>query len=145
VSQAGRVIAVATPFVWLGMVLAISFLETPLKFRAPGIQLPLALGIGRLVFRALNIAEAVLATLLVAACLSVQPDREGWLLVGASWLLLTVQVGVLRPRLDRRALRIISGETPRPSRQHHAYVALETTKVVVLALLGATLATGQLT
>ena len=48
-------------FVWLGMVLAISFLETPLKFRAPGITLPLGLGIGRLVFRALNTAEVVLA------------------------------------------------------------------------------------
>ena len=32
-------------FVWLGMVLAISFLETPPKFRAPGITLPLGLGI----------------------------------------------------------------------------------------------------
>ena len=28
-------IAVAATFVWLGMVLAISFLEAPLKFRAP--------------------------------------------------------------------------------------------------------------
>jgi hypothetical protein len=29
-------VAAALSFVWLGMVLAISFLETPLKFRAPG-------------------------------------------------------------------------------------------------------------
>lgn len=50
----GQVIGAATAFIWLGMVLAISFLETPLKFRAPGITLPLGLGIGRLVFRALN-------------------------------------------------------------------------------------------
>ena len=28
--------ATALTFVWLGMVLAISFIETPLKFRAPG-------------------------------------------------------------------------------------------------------------
>jgi Pyridoxamine 5'-phosphate oxidase/WS/DGAT C-terminal domain len=32
----GPSIAVALTFVWLGMVLAISFLEAPLKFRAPG-------------------------------------------------------------------------------------------------------------
>lgn len=31
----GTAIAVALTFVWLGMVLAISFLEAPLKFRAP--------------------------------------------------------------------------------------------------------------
>jgi len=48
------VVGVAAPFVWLGMVVAISFVETPLKFRAPGITVPLGLGIGRLVFRALN-------------------------------------------------------------------------------------------
>lgn len=60
-SHAGAVTAAPVPFVWLGMVVAISFLEAPLKFRAPGITLLLGLGIGRLVFRALNAAEIVLA------------------------------------------------------------------------------------
>jgi hypothetical protein len=49
-----EVVQIAVPFVWLGVVLAISFLETPLKFRAPGITVPLGLGVGRLVFRALR-------------------------------------------------------------------------------------------
>lgn len=57
----GAAIASAVVFVWLGTVLAISFLEAPLKFRAPGVTIPLGLGIGRPVFRALNIAETVLA------------------------------------------------------------------------------------
>ena len=47
-------VAAALTFVWLGMVVAISFLEAPIKFRAPGITVPLGVGIGRLVFRALN-------------------------------------------------------------------------------------------
>ena len=54
----GPAIAVAVTFVWLGMVLAISFLEAPLKFRAPHVTLPIGLGIGRLVFRALNTLAA---------------------------------------------------------------------------------------
>src|SRR5918994_6982108 len=58
---------VAVPFTWLGMVLAISFVETPLRFRAPGITVPLGLGIGRLVFRALAVVELVLAVALTAA------------------------------------------------------------------------------
>jgi hypothetical protein len=41
------------------MVIAISFVETPSKFRAPGITVPLALGIGRLVFKALITAGAL--------------------------------------------------------------------------------------
>ena len=38
----GQVIGAGTAFAWLGMVLAISFLETPLKFRAPGSPCPSA-------------------------------------------------------------------------------------------------------
>jgi uncharacterized PurR-regulated membrane protein YhhQ (DUF165 family) len=49
-------LAAAFAFTWFGMVIAISFVETPLKFRAPGITVPLGLRIGRLVFKVLNIA-----------------------------------------------------------------------------------------
>ena len=57
----------AAVFTWLGMVVAISFLEAPLKFRAPGVTVRIGLGIGRLVFRGLNIAEAILATVLLVS------------------------------------------------------------------------------
>lgn len=43
------------PAFLLGAIVAISFLEAPLKFLAPGITIPLGLGIGRLVFTALNV------------------------------------------------------------------------------------------
>ena len=39
----------AVPILWFGLVAAISFIEAPLKFQAPGITIPLGLGIGRLV------------------------------------------------------------------------------------------------
>jgi len=73
----GQLIGAAVAFVWLGMVLAISFLETPLKFRAPGITVPLGLGIGRLVFRALNTVEVVLAAALITSLLTHHPRRRG--------------------------------------------------------------------
>ena len=139
--QAGQVMASAVPFVWLGMVLSISLLETPLRFRAPGVTVPLALGIGRLVFRALNVAEVVLAVLLTVGCLAAPPGLLGWVLLGLAWLVLAVQAGVLRPRLDRRALAIIAGQTLPPSRQHLAYVALELAKGLVLVGLGGALLT----
>jgi hypothetical protein len=106
VSVAG-VVQVAVPFTWLGMVLAISFLETPLRFRAPGITVPLGLGIGRLVFRALAVAELALAVALtVALVLAVGTGVVGaatWTLIALLWAVLAVQAGVLRPRLDQRA------------------------------------------
>ncbi len=142
--SAGHGVALAVPFVWLGMVVAISFLEAPLKFRAPGITLPLGLGIGRLVFRALNVAEISLAALLTLAFLALRPSGAGWVLLAAAWLLLAVQIGILRPRLDRRAVALVAGRTPPPSRQHLAYIALEAAKVPLLVALGATLIAGAL-
>ena len=73
--SASLALAVAVTFVWLGMVTAISFVEAPLKFRAPGVTLPIGLGIGRLVFRALNIAELTLAVVLASAVLRSDAGR----------------------------------------------------------------------
>jgi hypothetical protein len=61
--------ATAAVFTWLGMVVAISFIEAPLKFRAPEVTVRIGLGIGRLVFRALNTTEVILAAVLVIALL----------------------------------------------------------------------------
>jgi len=58
--------AVAVAFVSLGMVLPISFLEAPLKFRMPNVTLQIGRGIGRLVFRALNTVEVGFALVLLA-------------------------------------------------------------------------------
>jgi hypothetical protein len=137
----GQVIGAGTAFAWLGMVLAISFLETPLKFRAPGITLPLGLGIGRLVFRALNTTEITLAAALLAALLTYRPGVAGWALLGITGALLATQTGLLRPRLDRRAGQIITGQTPPPSGLHLAYIALEILKVAALVALGTLLIT----
>ena len=69
----GSAVAVAVTFVWLGMVLAISFLEAPLKFRAPNVTLQIGLGIGRLVFRALNTVEVVFAIVILMATVASAP------------------------------------------------------------------------
>ena len=138
-----NVVQIAVPFVWLGMVLAISFLETPLKFRAPGITVPLGLGIGRLVFRALAVIELVFAGVLTGAL--VLGDRHPAaviVLASVLWAILVVQVAVLLPRLDRRACLILAGGSPSRSRLHLAYVALDGIKVVLLPVLGVVLVTG---
>ena len=133
--------ASAVTFVWLGMVLAISFLEAPLKFRAPGVSVRIGLGIGRLVFRALNIVECVLATaVVVAVAAGDAPGRiVGWTV--AAVVLLVGQLAVFRPRLNRRSDRVLAGEDLPRSRGHLFYVAFEAAKVVGLLGLGVTLLT----
>jgi hypothetical protein len=138
-THAEKLVAIALPFTWLGLLLGISVLETPLKFRAPGITLALGLGIGRLVFRALNRVELVLAVVLT---LAVAQRARSWPLVvlGVTDALLLAQVLWLRPRLDRRALEIIAGDEAPPSSSHLVYIALEGIKVVLLPVIGAGLA-----
>ncbi|WP_181801750.1 hypothetical protein [Streptomyces shenzhenensis] len=129
----------AVVFLWLGMVLAISFLEAPLKFRAPGVTIPIGLGIGRMVFRALNLVEAVLAAVVVAAVAVGGPSVAVVVLTVVVAVLLAVQLGVVRPRLNRRSDRVLAGEELPRSRGHVYYVAFEIAKVIALTALGISL------
>jgi hypothetical protein len=147
--QDGRmthVVAAAVAFCWLGMVLGISFLEAPLKFRAPGVTLAVGLGIGRLVFRALNRVEVgLLVVLVVTAVITAvlgPPDPVLHIGTGALVVLLGVQLIAVRPRLNRRSdLVLAGGEAPR-SRAHHGYIALEVLKVAALITVGVAALTG---
>lgn len=125
----------AVSMVWLGMVLAISFLEAPLKFRAPGVTVPVGLGIGRLVFRALNVVEVVWAAVVVAAVVWGARSVPVVVFAAVAVGVLVVQLGVVRPGLNRRSDRVLAGEELPRSRAHLYYVALEVAKVV--ALVGA--------
>jgi hypothetical protein len=135
--EAARAVAVAALFVWLGMVLAISFLEAPLKFRAPGVTLRIGLGIGRVVFRALNICEMVLAATVVV---TVVVDRPGLLPaagVAIAAAALLSQVLVVRPALTRRTDAVLAGAEGPRSHAHLVYIALEVVKIVALLVAGA--------
>ncbi len=132
----GAVVAGAISFVWLGMVLAISFLEAPLKFRAHGVTIPIGLGVGRIVFRALNRAEIVLGLALAATVAA--GTLRGWVLVwfGVVAVVLVGQLAVIRPRLNRRSDRVVAGENPPRSRAHLVYIVFEVVKVASLIMLG---------
>jgi len=131
-----NIVVGALASVWLGMVLAISFVEAPLKFGAPGVTLPIGLAIGRRVFGALNRIEVVLAAaIVVAAAAGARPApaiAAGAVAIGA----LVIQLVAVRPFLVRRSDRVLAGETDGArSRAHHGYVVLELLKVAALVTL----------
>jgi hypothetical protein len=146
-------IAAAVVFAWLGMVLAISFLEAPLKFRAPGVTLHLGLGIGRLVFRALNAVEIVLAAVVVITVAADPPGRLPPAAVGVAVSVLATQSLFVRPRLRRRTDGVLAARddlraaTPggmiERSHAHYAYAGLEVVKVAALLTAGAALQVGS--
>lgn len=138
----GSAIVVALTFVWLGMVLAISFLEAPLKFRAPDVTLQIGLGIGRLVFRALNTVEVgyalVISAIVVAGPSPVRIIAAYAVALGA----LAVQLIAVRPRLTRRSDEVLAGLDAPRSRAHHVYIGLEAAKTIALVVAGILLLAG---
>ncbi|MBL3700545.1 hypothetical protein [Leucobacter luti] len=133
---------IALPVLWFGMVAAISFIEAPLKFQAPGITIPLGLGIGRLVFAALNVAEGLV--LLALTLLSFWPSAArisgGRLGVWAALAVVYVaKIVFVRPPLNARTDLVLQGEAPGQSIWHYVYIACDVATMIllVLAALGA--------
>jgi hypothetical protein len=129
-------VAVAVVFIWLGMVLAISFLEAPLKFRAPNVTLQIGLGIGRLVFRALNTVEVVLAVVILVCTVATPPSAGVAAALAVAFAALALQIGAVRPRLNRRSDQVLAGLDAPRSRGHYVYIGLEAIKALALAAAG---------
>lgn len=134
--------AVFASVFWIGAVCAISFLEAWLKFRAPGVTLPIGLGIGRLVFGALNKIEWVLATIvLLNFILTPGSFYLKWQhnLIFVVIAILILQTFWLLPALDIRAGQLIAGNEIPHSYLHFYFVGLELAKVIILSIFAFTL------
>ena len=126
------------------MVLAISFLEAPLKFRAPGITIQLGLGIGRLVFRALNVCEVVLAAAALVGVVLGRAPAGALIAVVVAVAALGAQIVAVRPALQRRSDAVLADAAVAGSGRSHAhfvYVGFEVAKVVALLVSGILLLT----
>ena len=75
-----KVLIIGLSFIWIGAILSISFIEAPLKFQAPNITTALALGIGKIVFQALNIVEWIISILIILSLIILKSDKKIWLL-----------------------------------------------------------------
>lgn len=139
-------IAIITTFLWIGFVCAISFMEAWLKFRAPGITVPLGLGIGRLVFNVLNKVEWVFAIAIIINIFWHSFEVLKWqnLAFVIPFALLLIQTFWLLPALDARAELHIQGENVPPSSLHFYYVGMEITKVICLSIFGTMLFKNEL-
>ena len=132
------------PALWLGLIIGISFLEAPLKFTAPGITIPLGLGIGRRVFLAMNIVEVVLGVFLLVALFALWRNHRYqelpnfnkmrfWGLVAI--VLLLVKTVVIRPLLAVHTDRVLAGTFDGGSSTHYYYIGVEAILVIALVAL----------
>jgi hypothetical protein len=147
--------------VYLGVLLAISFTEAWVKFRAPLLQRHVGFDVGRHVFVALNTIELVLCVAMLSVLFSheMDPPREQmWAIPSALAIIIVLDIGFLTPQLELRAAHIIVkilGNKRHASKEeeviykefialttlapcpplmyHHIYVALECAKVLALS------------
>jgi hypothetical protein len=132
----GSLLLVLFLFGWAGLVAGISFLEAPLKFTAPHITVPLGLGIGRLVFAALNKVELTLAALALLSAGWRRAPAHVWAALGLLSAVLLLQTLWLLPALDLRATALLAGHPPLPGNLHKTYIGLEVIKLLTLLLAG---------
>ena len=120
---------------WLSFVLAISFMEAPLKFQAPSLTLPVALEIGYIVFHALNLVEIICATLIIAATYSGPVSRKTTLFATGVVIILAIQTVLLFTELDARTLAIINRAETASMPYHIVYMGMEVAKLLALIAL----------
>ncbi|WP_417503311.1 hypothetical protein [Microbacterium sp.] len=124
------------PAFLLGAIIAISFLEAPLKFLAPGVTIPIGLGIGRLVFTALNVLAGVVLIVLTVVNVRARAGRATLGILGAIWLVYIVEVAVIRPVLNQRSDLVIAGLAAAGTNwAHYAYIVADVTLVGLLIAL----------
>lgn len=126
-------VAAFVALAWLGMLLGVSFLATPVKFTAPSLDLRVALDVGRVTFAAFSKAEWGLSLLLAIATFAPRTSRALAGLAALAVLIVGIQVLWLLPALDVRVAAVIAGAPMEPSVHHAAYAVLEAAKAAVLA------------
>ncbi|MCM4151678.1 hypothetical protein DHD05_08755 [Arenibacter sp. N53] len=129
---------IASVFLWIGFVGAISFMEAWLKFQVPTLTLSVGLGIGKLVFNALNKVELVLAIIILLALYRTSKEMFSWrnLFFFIPLAILIFQTIILLPILDTRAMAIIENNPVPMSNAHLYYIGLEVVKVTALFIYG---------
>lgn len=129
-------ISIGFLFIWGGAVLVISFMEAPLKFTAPNITVELGLGIGRIVFHALNKLELFFAFSIVLSFVFIGVRNWQRLILGIIVFILLYETLILLPQLDERAELLLAGNPQSPSYHHWLYIILDLLKVLGLFFLG---------
>lgn len=139
-----RAMMLFVPASWLGLIIGISFIEAPLKFTAPGITIPLGLGIGRRVFLAMNIVEVALGLVLLVALIAIWRDHRHQELPGFGRMqfyslialgLLLVKTVIIRPLLAVHSDRVLAGTFEGGSSTHYYYIGVEVLLCAALVLL----------
>src|SRR5690625_3252609 len=148
-----RAMMLILPAIWIGLIIGISFIEAPLKFTAPGITIPLGLGIGRRVFLAMNIVEVILAIVLLIALISLWRSNRLESIAHFSTMrlytfiavaMLLLKTTIIRPLLAVETDAVLAGTSEGGSATHYYYIGVEAILFIALILLATRVVRGVL-
>ena len=123
------------PTFWLGLLVGVSFVATPVKFGAESLTLPVALDVGRATFGFFNNVEWIAFGALVVAVIFSGPLAFPSAITALLGTILLAQTVWLLPTLDGRIAAIIAGQTVPHSIDHFIYIGLDVAKAAFLLLI----------
>lgn len=123
------------PTFWLGLLVGVSFIATPVKFNAESLSLPVGLDVGRATFGFFNTIEWIAFGALVVAVVFSGPLVLPSAITALLGIILATQTVWLLPILDERIAAIIAGQTVPHSIDHFIYIGMDVAKAAFLVLI----------
>ena len=127
---------IALSLIWAGLVLGVSFIATPVKFKAPSLARPVAFDIGRVTFALFEKIEWLLAILFILLLLATGPAAVPVAYALIILVIVVMQVLWLTPKLMVRAEAAAAGKDLPRSLHHRVFIAIEVLKLASLVLFG---------
>ncbi len=128
-------IATALPLLWVGLVLGVSFIATPAKFKAGPIDGALSLAISVVTFAWAHAAEAGLAVMLALVLISLRASPARWVLLAIAAISLALEAAWILPGFQGSAGLIPKLPLLDPRQLHMAFAGLEGVKILALLAL----------
>jgi len=121
---------------WSGLIIGVSFLATPVKFKASLLSRPVAIEIGKVTFCLFNKVEW--GVCMIAFIFTFLSERNGatWIFTHFLAVLLLIETFYLLPALRMRSDCVIAGEDIAPSKLHLFYITADALKIII-AMIGA--------
>ncbi|MGX5683040.1 hypothetical protein ACWKWW_00645 [Chryseobacterium cucumeris] len=119
-----------------GMFITISFLETPMKFQVPGIALPTALGLGKIMFGLSSEMQwgFLLVILILMSVSRKNYTKIDFIILIILFSILAIEQFWLLPILDSRVDLLSSGKALPPTPLHDYFIYAETAKALMLTI-----------
>ncbi len=123
-------------YTWAGLILGVSFIATPAKFKAAHLTLPVALEVGKATFNIFNKIEWIVSLSIISLSAITPKPQFYWLLIFTLVFLLLLETFWLLPILDIRTEQIIAGWLIKPGFHHWLYICADASKIILALITG---------